>query len=620
MAVKGGGPLVAKTIRSGAQTAGEKLRDLQHEVLVAAASCNDLHSILSLLCRRIEELTTGAVCSILSVDADRLIRPLAAPGLPDHFSASINGAPIGPCAGSCGTAAWRGEPVEVTDIENDPLWHEYKALVLPLGLRACWSTPIKSRNDQVIGTFALYYTEGRGPTDVERQAVEVSTHLCAIVIEQHEARERIHRLAYYDTVTGLANRASFSEKLAEYLSGQAAAGADIALLCIDLDDFKSVNDTFGHIAGDELLRKVGGRLQDCIGDGFVARVGGDEFAVIGPFGIDEAIPAAKRITLAMHEPFNLSGNLVSTCASVGIAVGRAGASDGRALMKQADIALYEAKEARGGIWRVYTRDLQRKRTERRKVEHDLRQGLAKGDLWLAFQPIFEISSGSIVGAEALVRWDHPQRGSVPPADFIPVAEQGGLMPALGEWIMATACSAAMRWPEEIILSVNISPAQIQTPGFAEHALRILHASGLPPRRLQIEITETALLVDAERARAVIDRLKGEGVRVALDDFGTGYSSLCHIRQFPMDTIKIDRSFVNEFGSNSVSTAIVSAILHIARELDIVSTAEGIETAEQMELLRAAGCTMAQGFHLGRPVAQAAFERRLGPALPRQARF
>ncbi|MGN6467124.1 MAG: putative bifunctional diguanylate cyclase/phosphodiesterase [Rhizobiaceae bacterium] len=602
---------MAKAVRPGTQTADEKLRDLQHEVLVAAASCNDLHAVLGLLCRRIEGLTAGAVCSILGVDAHRLIRPLAAPGLPDHFGASVDGQPIGPCAGSCGTAAWRDEPVEVTDIEHDPLWREYRALVLPLGLRACWSTPIRSSDKKVIGTFAFYYRDKRGPTDVERQAVEVSTHLCAIVIEQHEARERIHRLAYYDTVTGLANRALFGERLAEYLSAQALAGADVALLCIDLDDFKSVNDTFGHMAGDELLRQVGGRLQDCVVDGFVARIGGDEFAVIGRFGIDEAIPAAKRITLSMHEPFNLSGNLVSTRASVGVTAAHAETVDGRSLLKQADIALYEAKEARAGIWRVYTRDLQRKRTERRRIEHDLRQGLANGNLWLAFQPIFEIASSSLVGAEALVRWDHPQRGPVSPEDFIPVAEQSGLMPELGEWILATACAAAMRWPDETILSVNISPAQIQAPGFVEDTLHILRSSGLPPRRLQIEVTETALLADAGKARNVIDRLKGEGVKVALDDFGTGYSSLSHIRQFPMDTVKIDRSFIGEFGSNSMSTAIVSAILHIAGQLDIVSTAEGIETAEQLKLLDAAGCTLAQGFHLGRPVAQAAFERRFG---------
>jgi diguanylate cyclase (GGDEF)-like protein len=611
---------VARTIKADGQVATGKLRDLQHEILVAAASCDDLHAVLGLLCRRIEELTTGAVCSILSIDADRLIRPLAAPGLPDHFSTTVNGMPIGPCAGSCGTAAWRGEPVEVADIATDPLWDRYKALVLPLGLLACWSTPIKSRDHAVIGTFALYYSQRRRPTELERQAVEVSTHLCTILLEQQEARERIHRLAYYDAVTGLANRSLFGERLAEYLSGDAAMATDVALLCIDLDDFKSVNDTFGHMAGDELLKQVGGRLRACAAESFVARLGGDEFAVIGRFGIDEAIPVAKRITLAMHEPFTLGGNIVTTRASVGLTVGSPGTVDGHTLMKQADFALYEAKEARAGQWRVYTRDLQRKRTERRRVEHDLRQALANGDLWLAFQPIFEIASGAVKGVEALVRWDHPQRGSVPPADFIPLAEQCGLMPSLGQWILTAACSAAVRWPAEIVLSVNISPAQIQMPGFVDTALHILHASGLPARRLQVEITETALLADADRAREVIDRLKKEGVRVALDDFGTGYSSLSHIRQFPMDTVKIDRSFIEEFGSNSMSTAIVSAILHIAQQLDIVSTAEGIETSDQLELLRAAGCTMAQGFYLGRPVAQAAFERRLGIARPRQARL
>ncbi len=511
---------------------------------------------------------------------------------------------------SCGTAAWRGEPVEVIDIDTDPLWSDYKDLVLPLGLHACWSTPIKSRDKTVIGTFAFYYREKRGPTKLERQAVEVCTHLCAIAIEQQVARSRIHRLAYYDAVTGLGNRAHFQECLAEYLSPNPAPGHPVALLCIDLDDFKSVNDTFGHSTGDELLKQVGERLKSCATHGFVARLGGDEFAIIQRSGLEDACQAAERIVDTMQDPFNLSGNIVATRASVGLAVARAGELDGRTMMKQADIALYEAKATKSGAWRVFSRELLRKRTERRRVEHELRISLGKGELWLAYQPIFDLASGAISGAEALVRWNHPVRGLVSPEDFIPIAEQSGLMPELGEWILKTACAAAANWPDSIALSVNISPVEMQVPGFVEKTLCILEECGLPTTRLQIEITETALLSDADNARDILAAMRAKGIRVALDDFGTGYSSLSHIRQFPMDTVKIDRTFVQEFGVNSVSTAIVSAILHIAGELAINSTAEGVEKPDQIALLRAAGCSKAQGFYLSRPVTQTDFERLL----------
>jgi diguanylate cyclase (GGDEF)-like protein len=605
-----------ETEYASAGSTRDRLRDIQHEILEATASGRPLNAVMDLLCRRVEELDPCIICSVLSVDAQGFLHPIAAPSLPDSYSSALDGLPIGPNVGSCGTAAYRGEDVAVTDIENDPLWADYKALALPLGLRACWSSPIKARDNRVVGTFAFYYRCAQAPSGVERMIVATCVHLCAIAIEQDEARAKIHQLAFYDPVTGLPNRALFQQRAAEIFSESASAGATLAVHYLDLDDFKAVNDTLGHHIGDALLKEVGVRLTLCAGEtDLVARLGGDEFAVVQRSARHrgDVHSLAAQLIEAVGQPFELCGQTVTVRASIGFTIVGEGTAGLDVLMRQADLAAYEAKGDGGGTYRMFDPVMFRRAMARRAIEQDLRRADLDREFELLYQPIMSLKTGELAGGEALIRWNHPERGQISPADFIPVAEGCGLMARLGDWIVRTACREAACWPAHVMLSVNISPMQLKRQGFALNVVRKLRDTGLSPHRLQFEITETALLNDANAARVILQQFKNLGIRIALDDFGTGYSSLSHLRSFPIDTIKIDRSFVREFGHGADSTAIIRAVLDLARDLGMTTTAEGIETAEQLAALAAAGCTHAQGYHLGKPMKRTDFEALIGVA-------
>lgn len=600
--------------QAAAATSRERLRDIQHEILEATASGQPLAAVMDLLCRRVEALDPEIVASVLSVDRNGLLHPVAAPSLPQEYSAALDSIPIGPSVGSCGTAAYRGEPVTVTDIETDPLWAPYKALALPLGLRACWSSPIKARDNRVVGTFAFYYRTPRGPDAIEEMIVATCVHLCAIAIEQDEARARIHQLAYYDPITGLPNRLLFQEKAQEIFAESVSGNATIAIHYLDLDDFKTVNDTLGHHVGDALLREVGTRIGWCASErDLIARIGGDEFALLQRSAQHkgDVRALAGRLVEAMAQPFDLYGQSVIARMSVGYTIAAPGSVDLDTLMRQADLAVYEAKRDGGGSFRMFDPAMLNRVMARRAIEQDLRHADLDQEFELLYQPIVSLKSGEIAGGEALVRWNHPGRGQVSPAEFIPVAEQCGLMGRVGDWIIRTACREAARWPAHVVLSVNLSPMQLKASSFALTLVRILRDSGLSPHRLQFEITETALLNDADAARAVLQQFRNLGIRIALDDFGTGYSSLSHLRSFPIDTIKIDRSFVRDFELAFDSAAIVKAVLQLARDLGMTTTAEGIETPEQLGQLSAAGCTHAQGYLLGRPLRRGHFEALIG---------
>jgi diguanylate cyclase (GGDEF)-like protein len=595
-------------------SAKDRLRDIQHEILEATASGQPLRQVVDLLCRRVEELDPGIICSILSVDRQGRLHPLAAPSLPAEYSMSLDCTQIGPCAGSCGTAAFLGQPVTVLDIETDPLWADYKALALPLGLRACWSSPIKARDDRVVGTFAFYYRTARGPSDLEKMIVSTCVHLCAIVLEQEEARRKIHQLAFYDPITELPNRVLFQQRAAEIFAEPTRDGTFLAVQYLDLDGFKAVNDTLGHHIGDELLKQVGDRLRTCVKESdLLARLGGDEFAVlqISANRKSDIQRLASQLISVIDQPFELNGHSVTVRISVGVAISLQREGDWDGLMRQADLALYQAKSDGGGTYRMFDPEMFKRAVARRSVEQDLRQSDLDGDFELFYQPIVSLKTSELVGGEALIRWNHPARGLVSPAEFIPIAEQCGLMDRIGDWVIKKACGDAARWPANMLLAVNLSPMQFKRSGFALSVVRILKETGLLPHRLEFEITETALLNDATTATVILRQFKDIGIRIALDDFGTGYSSLSHLRKFPIDTIKIDRSFVREFGLAPDATAIIAAVLNLARDLGMTTTAEGVETPEQLARLAAFGCDRAQGFHLGKPQKRSEFEKLLG---------
>ncbi len=581
------------------------LTSLQHDVLEAIARGRPLEPLLAKLCRRVEEMAPGVVCSILSVDEEKRLQTLAGPSLPRHYCDAIDGLPIGPVVGSCGTAAWLGEPVEVTDIATDPLWADFRALALPLGLRACWSSPINGADDRVLGTFAFYFGEPRGPSDRERNIVETCTNLCSIALEQDETRRRLHRIAYYDSVTGLPNRVAFQQRVAEEIGAPAQAGCETALFSIDLDDFKRINDTLGHPAGDELLAQAARRLSaELAPDEMVARIGGDEFAVMQPHvrTLAEIQRLAERLLDALAKPFEIAGEPIQIGGSIGIARAPTDGPDLTALLKCSDVALYDAKGAGRRQYRLFDPAVFERELKRRETERDLREALDRDQFEVHYQPFVDLESGRTVGFEALVRWNHPRRGLVPPLEFIPLAEKAGLIIELGALVLRKACAQAARWPKEMRIAVNLSPLQLQSPGFALSVLRTLNQSKLSPRRLELEITEGVLLSDNPATRCALDNLKHLGVAIAIDDFGTGYSALSYLRAFPIDRIKIDRSFVRDIHTKQDARSIIRAVLGLAGDLGIKTTAEGIETERQLAWLAEAGCDDAQGYLFSKPQA------------------
>ena len=452
---------------------------------------------------------------------------------------------------------------------------------------------------------------------------------------RREAEARAERLARVDPLTGLPNRLLFRERLAEAVAraepggGDGGSAAD-AVLCLDLDRFKSVNDTLGHTVGDALLAAVAGRLRSAVRDtDTVARLGGDEFAILQAGATSssssgrqpwDAAALAERLVDLVGRAYLVEGHLVNVGASVGIAVlggdGGGGRADPDRALREADLALYRAKAEGRGTFRLFEPGMGARAQARRALELDLRRALALRELELHYQPQTNLATGRISGLEALLRWRHPGRGLVPPADFVPLAEEVGLIVPFGEWVLRTACRETARWPGDLSLAVNLSPVQFASPNLVAAVTSALAASGLPARRLELEITESVLLEESETVLATLHQLRDLGARVAMDDFGTGYSSLSYLRSFPFDKIKIDRSFVRGLspspgdggGEQAAAAAgagecaaIVRAIAGLGASFGMATTAEGVETEEQLRRIRDEGCTEAQGFLVSRPV-------------------
>jgi len=428
----------------------------------------------------------------------------------------------------------------------------------------------------------------------------VATH--EDITARRRAERQIRHLAHYDALTDLPNRALFHERLREEL-GRIAPNRQLAVLYIDIDEFKSVNDSLGHQAGDELLQSVAASLCGQAGPNeFIARLGGDEFAIMqtGVSSQAEIIGLVTRVFEAIRTPIECFGHQVTSDASVGVAVAPQHGTDLDQILKNADLAMYAAKSAGRRTWRLFDPAMDARVKARRMLETDLRQALLDGAFEVYYQPCVSLDDNKITGCEALVRWRHPERGMISPADFIPVAEETGLINELGEWVLNTACKDAMTWPGDFKLAVNVSPVQFKSGALALKIAAALAASRLPARRLEVEITEAVLIRDDDAALAVLHQLRAIGVRIALDDFGTGYSSLSYLQRFPFDKIKIDRCFVNDLATQG-GTSIVQAVVNIAAARDMMTLAEGVETSEQRESLRALGCSEMQGFLFSRPV-------------------
>jgi diguanylate cyclase (GGDEF)-like protein/PAS domain S-box-containing protein len=435
-------------------------------------------------------------------------------------------------------------------------------------------------------------------------------YLVAIVdiTERRKAEARIAHMAHHDGLTDLPNRDFYQDRLRQALERSQASNKRVAVLCLDLDLFKNVNDAFGHPMGDRLLKAVAERLKaEVRGENLVARLGGDEFAIVLASGIspNEASDFADRLIRALSARYEVDGIELVVGASIGIALSPGDGDTSEELMRNADMALYRAKSDGGGVHRFFEREMDRQAQKRRDMERDLRSAFANGEFELHYQPLVDIAADQINGFESLLRWRHPEKGMISPADFIPVAEDIGLIVALGEWVLREACTEAAKWPAEIKIAVNLSPVQFRSRNLVQAVVSALAHSGLSPLRLELEITESVFLAETEANLAILHQLRQLGVSISMDDFGTGYSSLSYLRSFPFDKIKIDRSFIKDLAERSDCVAIVRAISSLGRSLNITTTAEGVETMDQLDWLRAEGCNQVQGFlfSAARPAAE-----------------
>ncbi len=437
----------------------------------------------------------------------------------------------------------------------------------------------------------------------------VATH--EDITEQRRSEIKIEYMAHHDALTDLANRVLLNERLEQALGSRIHPDGIVAVHHLDLDQFKAVNDTFGHPAGDKLLKIVADRLRGLVRDtDTIARMGGDEFVIVqAPITEPaDATSLAQRIIKLMSEPYDIDGQQAIIGASIGIAVGPSDGLKPDRLLRNADLALYRAKGDGRGTFRFFEPAMDQQMQTRRIMEQDLRKALPAGEFELYYQPVVTLANNEVSGFEALIRWNHPKQGMVAPGAFIPLAEEIGFIVPLGEWVIRQACATAARWPGDLSVAVNISAVQFRSPGLMQVIVGALAASGLDPTRLEIEITETVLLQNREATLALLHQLRALGVRIAMDDFGTGYSSLTYLQCFPFDKIKIDRSFVKDITENTGSLNIVRAVAALAHGMGMTATAEGVETTEQLEKITAEGCTEMQGYLFSRPLPAHEVER------------
>jgi diguanylate cyclase (GGDEF)-like protein/PAS domain S-box-containing protein len=722
----------------------------EKRLLEMVSTGEPLERVLHLLVREIEALSSGLLCSVLLLDGEGRLRAAAAPSLPAQYNAAIDGLAIGPAVGSCGTAAWRGELVIVSDIAADPLWAEYRAAALSNGLRACWSIPINSSAGKVLGTFAAYYREPREPDRAHLELLETARHIAGIAIERartqaalekqhgelqtaldslpamicyadtgmrfvhanrpyaewlgcerealrgrhireivgeeafatmlpyldqvlagrevrYERRQRghdgvprdfevhyvphrdgsgavcgyfvmltdvterkkdealLHFLANHDQLTSLPNRTLFNEHLTLAVAHAERCGEKLAALFIDLDRFKNVNDSLGHESGDLLLQQVARRFRARLRESdVVARLGGDEYTVLlrSVQGSEDVSACAQKLLDALAEPFEVHGHELYVTCSIGISLFPDDARDPASLLKNADIAMYRAKDQGKNAYQFYSSEVTAARFEHLMLETSLRRALERAEFVLHYQPIVELRTLRVAGMETLLRWQHPDHGMVSPARFIPLAEETGLILPIGQWVLEQACLQARKFAAaghpDLVVSVNLSPKQFRQPDLSRSVARALEAAGLPPDKLTLEVTEGSVMDNADVAVRTLHELKAMGIGISIDDFGTGYSSLSYLKRFPIDSLKIDQSFVRDITTDPDDAAITSAVVALGHSLRLNIVAEGVETEEQLQFLRDLDCHAAQGYLFGRPAAADAFAQALASSPLRPA--
>ncbi len=548
----------------------------------------------------------GLRCSMLELQDGRLMHG-GAPSLPKEYCDAVHGLKNGPNVGSCGTSTYTGKRVLVENIETDPKWAKIKHVALPHGMRCCWSEPIKDSLGRVLGAFGMYYNYPALPNDEESNDLKSAARLAGIVMERDQAQKRIRELAYLDELTGIANRASLYQSLEASIKRSDRNKSRLGLLYIDLDNFKSVNDSLGHDAGDLLLQEIAKRLHTVAREiDFVARLSGDEFCVLVNELNDDyaAAHVAQRCLETISTPVELLTRKFTPACSIGIAHYPDDGQDLSTLIKAADTSLYAAKERGKNQYAFYKNELTQQAEYRFRVEQHLREAIEKQQLSLVYQPQIQLNTGKIIGVEALSRWNHPTLGQVSPIEFIATAERIGMIKPLTQWVLTAACNQAVAWKKaglsKLRMAVNISPVHFLNHDFVSLVKHVLDETGIEPSDLELEITESVVQTD-QKNLSIFRELKDLGLLLAIDDFGTGYSSFASLKHLSVDCLKIDKYFIDDMLTDHKSKILVGSMIEMGHNLEYEVIAEGVETPEQCHQLQNLGCETAQGYLFSKPV-------------------
>lgn len=579
--------------------------ELQNIILEMVAKGESLKATADRLCIEVESRFPEVICSILTVDRTGHVHPLSAPSLPDAYCSAIEGAAIGPSAGSCGSAAYLRAPVAVTDIESDPRWASFRAAALPLGLKACWSSPIFDANGRVLGTFAFYYRKKRGPNAAELHIVNTCVYLCAIALEREEQVREHERRSYIDDLTELRNRASFNLAISQLPSRQSGSWA---LLLVDLDNLKSVNDTFGHHAGDTLLKTVAQRIAEAASPHPSFRLGGDEFAVLlqEPEAVRHIAFIAQGLLGALAEPINCDDHVIMAAGSIGAAVISSGDQNAETVRRNADLALYHAKETNPGGFILYAPSLGTRISDRAKAIREVAAAVRESRIDAYYQPIVRLDNRKIIGFEALCRLARESGDVVPAAEFCEATTDVRVASYLTREMLRIVASDVRTWLDMGIpfqqVSVNVASADFYAGHLEEQVAQAFGNQGVPLKHVILEVTESVYMSQRDHVVArAIKAMRAMGIRIALDDFGTGFASLTHLLTVPVDFVKIDKSFIDKLVPGNASSAIVEGLISISRKLGICVVAEGIETERQLSYLQDSDAAFGQGYLFSKPL-------------------
>ena len=593
-----------------ARKQAEVLRAEQNRVLEMIATSTPLAEVLAALMRLLESQIPHCACAAMLRDEDGLhLRVGAAPTLPPEFTRMADGWTIGPDAGPGGVAIYTHQPVLLTNMLASPRHREFICTANMREYTSCRSMPILSHDGVALGALTIFARGEHAPSDIEAQTVAMAVRIAGIAIERSRAEDSIRHMANHDALTGLPNRTLLGDRLSQAVLHAQRYGRGVTVAFVDLDNFKLINDSLGHHAGDELLKTIAARMRACVrSTDTVVRLGGDEFVLVlfsDSLEDDDLKAVIERLRTAIAEPVELAGQLYKVTCSMGLARYPADGQEADTLLMNADAAMYRAKELGRNNYQCYTAEMNHKVHERLRRREQLRVALDEGQFRLVYQPQVDARTGAIFGVEALLRWDHPCEGTISPAEFIPIAEETGLIVEIGDWVLETACVQNRRWQDEglapITVSVNVSAHQFLQKEWIDTVAAVLARTGLAPQHLELELTESLIMRDLDASIAAMQRLQVMGVRLSIDDFGTGYSSLSALKHFPVSRLKIDKSFVRELPHGEDDKAIAVAVISLGQQLNLSVIAEGVETQAQVDFLGDNNCHEVQGYHFSRPV-------------------